>query len=283
VPDAPSSDPIADRWVELEPARGLLRGLSLREVLAYRGVAFALARRDLQAGYKQTVLGMVWLVLSPLASVVVFTLVFGELAGLPSQGIPFPVFVLAGMLLWNYVSWVLGDGAESLVADREMIQKIYYPRILSPAARAITPAIELGVQLALLVVLMAVYGVAPGPQILLAPLVLLVLPVLGVGFSLGFAALNARVRDVSFGVPFLLGLLFYAAPIVYAEDAVDGWIRVLLSLNPMTGVIDAFRWAMLDAPAPPAIDLLGIPTAGVAIAVSLVFFQRAERRIADVV
>lgn len=271
------------RWVELAPATGLLRGLSLREVLQYRGVALALARRDLQAGYKQTVLGVAWLILGPLASVVVFSLVFGQLAGLPSEGIPYPVFVLSAMLLWNYVAWVLEDGASSLVADREMIQKIYYPRILSPIARAIPPVLDTAVQLLLLVVLMVAYGVGPGPQIVVAPLVLLVLPLLGVGLSLGFAALNARVRDVSFAVPFLLGLLFYAAPIVYAESAVSGWVRVLLSLNPMTGLIDSFRWAMLDTAAPPAIDLLGVPVAVVGIAVSLVAFQRAERRIADVV
>lgn len=279
----PAAPDAADRWTELAPASGLLRGLSLREVLEYRGVAVALARRDLQAGYKQTVLGVAWLIVGPLASVVVFTLVFGELAGLPSEGIAFPVFVLSGMVLWNYVSWVLQDGADSLVADREMIQKIYYPRILSPIARAIPPLLELGVQLGILVVLMVVYGVWPGPQVVLVPFVLVLLPIVAVGLSLGFAALNARIRDVAFAVPFLMGLLFYAAPIVYAQDAVDGWVRVLLSLNPMTGLIDAFRWALLDVSPPPAIDLLGIPVAVVGIAVSLVAFQRAERRIADVV
>lgn len=279
----PAAPDAADRWTELAPASGLLRGLSVREVLEYRGVAVALARRDLQAGYKQTVLGVAWLIVGPLASVVVFTLVFGELAGLPSEGIAFPVFVLSGMVLWNYVSWVLQDGADSLVADREMIQKIYYPRILSPIARAIPPLLELGVQLGILVVLMVVYGVWPGPQVVLVPFVLVLLPIVAVGLSLGFAALNARIRDVAFAVPFLMGLLFYAAPIVYAQDAVDGWVRVLLSLNPMTGLIDAFRWALLDVSPPPAIDLLGVPVALAGIAVSLVAFQRAERRIADVV
>lgn len=279
----PAATDAADRWTELAPASGVLRGLSLREVLEYRGVALALARRDLQAGYKQTVLGVAWLIVGPLASVIVFTLVFGELAGLPSEGIPFPVFVLSGMVLWNYVSWVLQDGADSLVADRDMIQKIYYPRILSPIARAIPPLLELAVQLGILVVLMVVYGVWPGPQVVLVPFVLALLPIVAVGLSLGFAALNARIRDVAFAVPFLMGLLFYAAPIVYAQGAVDGWVRVLLSLNPMTGLIDAFRWALLDVSPPPAIDLLGIPVALVGIAVSLVAFQRAERRIADVV
>lgn len=279
----PAATDAADRWTELAPASGVLRGLSVREVLEYRGVALALARRDLQAGYKQTVLGVAWLIVGPLASVIVFTLVFGELAGLPSEGIPFPVFVLSGMVLWNYVSWVLQDGADSLVADRDMIQKIYYPRILSPIARAIPPLLELAVQLGILVVLMVVYGVWPGPQVVLVPFVLALLPIVAVGLSLGFAALNARIRDVAFAVPFLMGLLFYAAPIVYAQDAVDGWVRVLLSLNPMTGLIDAFRWALLDVSPPPAIDLLGIPVALIGIAVSLVAFQRAERRIADVV
>lgn len=288
VPSAPSptqsTGPADDPgWTVLGPSTGLLRGLSPREVLAYRNVATALARRSVKASHKQSALGVAWLVLRPAAAVVAYTLIFGELAGLPTGGLPYPVFVLSGLVAWNYFAAVLGAGAASIVEDRQLIGKIYFPRILSPIATALPRLIDLGVELALLAVLMVAYGVAPTAAILAVPAVLVVLVVLAVGLSLGLAALNVEVRDIGLALPFAISMAFYATPVVYAQDSVGGWLRTALSLNPMTGLVDLFRWATVGASFPPAVDLLSAATGLVGILVSLVVFQQLERRFADVV
>jgi len=270
-------------WTEIRPATGLLRGLSFREVVAYRAVAVALAQRRLKARYKQTATGALWVVFQPLVTVVVFTLVFGDLAGLPSAGIPYPVFVLSGLVLWNFHAASLQGAADSLVEHHELVTKIYFPRLLAPAAAVIPPMVDLAVGLGVLAVAMLLYGVAPGLAVLSLPLWVLAQIVFTAGLGLTFAALNVQYRDVGYGLPFLVQLWLFVTPIIFASSSVDGPLRVVLALNPVTGVVDGFRWAAIGAPAPPAVDLLSLATGLVAVTGSLIYFQRVERRFADVV
>jgi lipopolysaccharide transport system permease protein len=271
VVDQPAQTPAArsaqsSAWTDIRPATGLLRGLSFREVVAYRAVAVALAQRRLKARYKQTATGALWVVFQPLVTVVVFTLVFGDLAGLPSGGIPYPVFVLSGLVLWNFHAASLQGAADSLVEHHELVTKIYFPRLLAPAAAVIPPLVDLAVGLSVLAVAMLLYGVAPGLAVLSIPL-----------------WINVQYRDVGYGLPFLVQLWLFVTPIIFASSSVDGPLRVVLALNPVTGIVDGFRWAAIGAPAPPAVDLLSLATGVAAVAASLVYFQRVERRFADVV
>jgi lipopolysaccharide transport system permease protein len=279
VAPAPEGQP----WTEIRAAKGLLRGLSLREIIAYRFVALALARRAIKARHKQTAVGVLWLVLLPLATVVVFSLVFGRLAGLASEGAPYPVFVLSGLVVWHYFAAVLNAAALSLVQQQELLTKLYFPRVLAPVAAALPPLIDLGVELLVLAGFMAAYGRAPGPQILTLPLWIAALCVIVSGLGLLFAALNVQFRDVGYGLPFLLQLWLFASPVVYATSSVHGLARVVLSLNPVTGIIDGFRWAVIDSPAPRSNDLLSLAVGLVLVVGSLLYFQRVERRLADVV
>ena len=280
--DAPRSDGRSG-WTEIRPATGLLRGLSLREVVAYRAVAAALAQRRLKARYKQTATGALWVVFQPLVTVVVFSLVFGELAGLPSEGIPYPVFVLSGLVVWNFYAGSLQGATDSLVEHQELVTKIYFPRVLAPAAAVIPPLVDMAVGAAVLGIAMLLYGVAPGLALLSIPLWILALITLTAGVGLAFAALNVQFRDVGYGLPFVIQLWLFVTPIIFPSSSVHGELRAVLALNPVTGIVDGFRWAVVGAPAPPAVDLLSIASGVALIAVSLVYFQRVERRFADVV
>ena len=271
------------RVAQIQPATGLLRGLSVRELWAYRDVCLALARRRLKAKYKQTALGVAWVVVQPLATVVVFTFVFGELAGLPSDGIPYVAFVFCALVLWGYFGSVLHHGAQSLVEDRELVTKVYFPRLLAPLAAALPPLIDLAVGLAVLAVVLAVTGVVPDLAVLTAPLWLVLLVVLAAGVASLLAALNVLWRDVGHATTFAVQLWLFLSPVIFPSSEVEGAARTLLALNPMTGIIDGWRWAVAGAPPPPAVDLLSLATGTAVVVVGVVVFQRVERRLADVV
>ena len=273
----------ADRYTEIRPATGLLRGFDLREVWASRQVALTLASRQLKVRYKQTALGIAWVVVQPAVTVVVFTVIFGRLAGLPTEGIPYPVFAVAGVVLWNYVSSSVQSATQRLVQDRELITKIYFPRVLAPLASVLPPLVDLSVGIVIAAVLMAVYGVVPSVAIVLLPLWILAAVLLAFSVGMVFSALHVQYRDIGNLISFLLQLWMFTSPIVFASSSVHGPARTVLSLNPVTGLADGLRWSLLGAPAPPAVDLISLAT-GVAFAVvALVYFQRVERRFADVI
>ena len=270
-----------DEWVEITGRRGLLGSLSLRDLIDHRYVAVALARRSIVARHKQTLVGIALLVALPLTSVVVYSLVFGSLAGLPSEGLPYPVFVLAGLVGWNYFSGGVGAGAWCLVQDQELITKVYFPRLLAVVAAAIPPLLDMALELVVLVVLMIIYGVAPGVALVTLPVWVLALLIVTPGVGMLLAALNVRYRDVGQGLGFIMQTWLFVTPVVFAESSVHGALRVLLSLNPMTGVVDGMRWALVDGPAPPPVDLLSLVTGVVLVAGSLIVFQRSEPTFAD--
>jgi ABC-type polysaccharide/polyol phosphate export permease len=270
-------------WVELRPSTGFFRGLDLAEVWLYREVFRTLVVRDFKARYKQAVFGVAWAVVQPLAGVVLFTFVFSRLAGLPSEGLPYAVFVFAGLSVWNCFSSGVSGASLSLVSDPDLVTKIYFPRILAPAAALAPAVLDMLIALPVLAVTMAVYGVAPGPQILLTPawVALLLLAMLGIG-SL-YAAVNVRYRDVGHAARFLLQLWMFITPVVYSASTVEGAARVALAVNPMTVVVDLARWCLVDTHAPTTIDAVSAGVLVLSVFVGVAYFQRTERRFADLI
>jgi ABC-type polysaccharide/polyol phosphate export permease len=273
----------AARVTWIRPATGVLQGLSLREVWEYRRIALILFRRQLKVRYKQTALGLAWVVIMPLVTVLVFTIVFGHLAGLRSGKIPYPVFVLSGLVLFTYISSAVQGATTRLVDDRDLVTKIYFPRVLAPLASALTPLTDLSVGLVITVIFMAVDSVGVSLAVLLTPLWLVAALVVAFGASMLFSALHVQYRDVGQIIAFVLQLWMFTSPIVYSSSSIHGAARVALALNPVTGLVDGFRWSLLAGPAPPAIDLLSVLTAVLLGACGLLYFQRVERRFADLV
>lgn len=284
----PARPQLADRpddgtgWTEIRPATGLLRGLDVAEAWAYREVALTLAARQIRVRYKQTLLGVGWVVVQPLVAATIFTLVFGRLAGLPSDGLPYAVFVMGGLVLWNYVASTITGATQRLVDDRELITKIYFPRLLAPFAATLAPLIDLGIGLLVLAGVMTAYGTAPGFAVVLVPVWIGGAMLVAFGAGALFSALNVRYRDVGNAIGFVVQSWLFVSPVVFASGSVDGAARVLLALNPVTGLLDGMHWS-LGGTAPPAIDLLSVASALVLLAAGLVYFQRVEREFADVV
>jgi ABC-type polysaccharide/polyol phosphate export permease len=248
-----------------------------RELIGY------LALRDLRLRYRQAVLGVVWVLAQPVASVVVFTLVFSKLAGVNSQGIPYPLFALVGMVTWIYFSSAVLAGNTILVANVSLVTKVYFPRMAAPASALLPPAVDLTASLVLVGGVAVYYGQYPGLRILAVPAWLLLLSITAFGVSLWLSALNVRYRDVQHAVPPVLQLWFFATPVAYPASALTGWAELLYSLNPMVGVVGLGRWVLVGAPWP-WWALAGSTVASCVLCASgLLYFNRAERSFADVI
>jgi lipopolysaccharide transport system permease protein len=269
--------------VRIRPARGWA-GINLREVWAYRELLFYLVWRDVQVRYKQTVIGVAWVVLQPLATAVIFSIIFGNFARMPSDHLPYAVFAMAGLTPWNFFAGALIRGSASLVANANLISKVYFPRLIVPAAGILSGLVDLAVVLVLLFVTMLFFRVAPGPAVLALPLILLITFGMGLGVSLWLSALNVQYRDVGYLTPVLAQMWMYATPVIYASSLIPEKWRWVYALNPMVGVIDGFRWAVLPGrPAP--VTALAFSTAVMVILLvsGALFFRRMEDSFADVV
>jgi len=254
------------------------------EVWAHRELIYFLVWRDLKVRYKQTVLGIAWGVLQPLVTVIIFTVIFGRLAGLPSEGVPYPVFALAALLPWQLFAAAVTGSSNSLVGSASLITKVYFPRLLIPAAAVVSTLADFVVSCLLLAALMVWYRIAPGTGVLLLPLFILQALVLALGIGLWASALNVQYRDVQYVLPFFLQVLLLVSPIAYSASLVpEGPWRALYALNPLVGVIQGFRWALTGAAAPGASAWLsGLVTLALLVG-GLFFFKRMEDRFADVV
>jgi ABC-type polysaccharide/polyol phosphate export permease len=272
----------AQLWTENRPTSGL-RLPRLAELWRYRELVYFLALRDVKARYKQTALGLGWAVLQPLVSVAVVTLVFRRLAHVPSEGIPYPVFALTGFLVWNYFAGIVGDATDSVVANAPLVTKVYLPRLAVPVSAVLPALVSLVPGTFVLVALMLVEGVAPGVALLALPLCALGLLATALGMGLLLAALNVRYRDVGGALGTLIQLWLLASPVAYPTSLLGPSWRWAYAINPMAGVIDAFRWSVLGAPRPgPEI----VVSAGVALLLfvgGLLYFEHQERRFADVI
>jgi ABC-type polysaccharide/polyol phosphate export permease len=248
-----------------------------------REIAWFFALRDLRVRYKQAAIGVLWVVLQPTITVLAFTLVFDRLADVNSQGLPYPVFALAGLLGWTYVSQCISRGSEVLVANTSLITKVYFPRLTAPVASLGPPLIDLLVGLCLFAIISAVYGITPGFSLLLLPLWLGLLAVTAFGPTCFLAALNVRFRDVRQVVPTALQALLFLSPVAYSSASLDGAAQYLYALNPVVGAVELGRFVLAGAPWP---GLVLVISGGVALLLAVSgasFFQRASRTFADVI
>ncbi len=251
------------------------------ELWAYRDVLFMLAVRDVKLRYKQTVLGVVWVVLQPLVAGAIFAVIFGRFAGLPSGDRPYLLFVFAGLLAWQLFAGILQRAGNSLVGEARLITKVYFPRLLIPGAAAAAALVDYAVSLGVMAVLLTWFGVAPGWELMLLPVVTLLTLALAVGISLWVAALNVRYRDFMYALPFLIQVWMYASPVVYGLELIPGRWQAAFTLNPLVGLIEAHRWALLGG----AGSLAWLAGSAIAAAVALGsgtwFFRRVEQDFAD--
>lgn len=249
-----------------------------------REVLFRFGIRDVTLRYRQTALGVVWVLLQPLLTAGVFTVVFGQVAKLPTGGVPYFLFSFAGMLAWNLFSGIVSRSTTSLVSNSALVSKVFFPRILVPLSTAYSALVDFAVSFALLVVLLFAYGVSPGWYVFLLPVwvALVVMIACGLGFVL--SALMVRYRDVQYVVPFLLQLGLYASPIAYAASAIPKKYRLLYDCNPLTWILQEFRWSSLGQSAPPAWQIAGSFAVALAVlAGGALIFEKFERGFADVI
>lgn len=270
------------QWIENRPTRGR-RALPLDELWSYRELVWFLALRDVRTRYKQAVFGGAWAVVEPLAGAAIFTVVFGRLAKLPSDGIPFLVFAFAGFSLWSYFTTSVNTARSSLVKNSALITKVYFPRLAAPFASVLPGLINLGVALVVLAFMMLWVGLAPGVAVVTAPLFLVGAMVVALGTGTLFAALTVQYRDVEQVFGLLLQLWLFATPIAYATSLIQGPWRWVYSLNPMVGVVNGWRWSLLGGPSPGWEDALSAAVGLVLLLLGLSVFQRGERRFADVI
>jgi lipopolysaccharide transport system permease protein len=262
-------------------------GFGLGELWRYRELLLALTWRNVLVRYKQTYLGVAWAIVQPVFFMIVFTLFFGRLAGLQSKthGIPYPIFTYAALLPWTLFAGSLAQSANSLVGNSNLLRKIYFPRLALPLSTVLTALVDFFLAFIVLIGLMVYYGVQPHPaRLLVLPLLLLLTLLIALGVGVWLAALNVQYRDVQFVVPFLVQLWLFATPVVYPANLLHEPLRTIFGLNPMAGVVEGFRWALIDAaPAPGAMLLVSSAVALLVCASGLLVFRRLERSFADVV
>jgi lipopolysaccharide transport system permease protein len=269
--------------IEIRPARGLL-DLELDLAWQFRGLLLVLIGRDLKVLYRQAAFGAAWAILQPVFAVAIFTIVFGYFAKMPTNGVPYPLFAFAAVLPWTYFSEAVRRSSTGLVNESELVRKVFFPRLVIPLGGVIAPMVDFLIGFVVLLLLMAWYGFAPGWQILLVPVLLLIAGALALAVGLWLGPINVRFRDIKHTLPFLIQVWMYATPIVYPLSIVPAEWRWLYSLNPMVGVIEGFRWAVLGQGNP---DGAAMVISAVLIVVllfgGLVFFKKQERSFADLI
>jgi lipopolysaccharide transport system permease protein len=270
----------------VEPPRGW-QGLDLRELWRFRDLLYFLIWRDVKVRYKQTVLGVAWAVLQPLLVMAVFTVFFSKLAGVSSGDLPYPIFAFAGLLPWTFFATAVATAGNSVVGSERLITKVYFPRLTVPFAAVGAAVVDFAVACVLLAVLMVLWGIVPGVGMLVAPFIFGVIFLAAVGVGTLLAALNVAYRDFRYVIPFLVQLWMFATPTVYMQPAAGGseagWVQAILALNPMTGLIAAFRASVLGTPIPWA--ALAVSTVAVfgACLLGCYYFRKVEDTFADVI
>lgn len=276
-------DDASDAYVtDIYPSRGWA-SLDLRALWRYRELVYFLVWRDVKVRYKQTVLGAAWAILQPLLTMVAFSLFFGKLGHMPSDGIPYPLFSLAGLVPWTFFAFGMTESANSLVLSQQLLKKVYFPRLAIPLATVLAGLVDFALAFALLVIAMLWYGIVPGVRLLAVPALVLLALITALGIGLWLAALNVQYRDVRYVIPFLTQLWLLATPIAYPSSLLPGPWRLVYAINPMVGVVDGFRWALLGARPPGATIVLSSVVALVLCFTGAMYFRRMERTFADVV
>jgi len=265
------------------PPVGLAR-LELTELIEYRELIAFLIWRDIKVRYKQTTLGVLWAWLQPVLTMILFTVVFGRLAQLPSDGLPYPIFTLAALLPWQLFSSALTGSANSLVGSGGLITKVYFPRLIVPLAAVLATLADFAVSFVVLLAMMAYYRIAPTANIIYLPLFILLALTASFAVGLWCSALNVRYRDVQYVMPFVMQVWLLASPVGYSASIVKAPVaRIVFGLNPMTGVIQGFRWSLLNGAHPGWLIVPSVAIVGVLLVSGLLFFKRMEQSFADVI
>jgi len=257
--------------------------VDLKELWAYRELVTSFTLRDIKLRYKQTGLGIAWAVLQPVLTMVIFTVFFGGLAKIPSDGVPYPLFVLAALLPWTLFAEGLTRSTTSMVTNANIMTKVYFPRLIMPLSSIISPLVDFAVSFLILIAMMVYYGFMPTLNILFLPVFLLLALATALGVGLWLSALNVKYRDFQYTVPFLIQIWMFASPVVYASSLVPESMRMWYGLNPMAGVIEGFRWALLGTGAPNAMVLVSVGMVIVLLVSGMFYFRRMEQYYADIV
>jgi lipopolysaccharide transport system permease protein len=269
--------------VVVEPPHGW-QALSVSELWHYRELLYFFAWRDVKVRYKQTAIGATWAILQPLLGMAAFSVIFGRLIGVPSDGIPYALFSYAALVPWTFFATALNRSGASLVAEAHVISRVYFPRLVVPISAVLATAVDFGVTFVILLCMLPLFGVVPGLPTLALPLIFIVLLVAVLGVGLWLCALNVKYRDVAHVIPFLTQFWLFVTPVAYPSSIIPEQWRLVYALNPMVGVIEGFRWALLGTPIP-SIQVM-IASTGTALALligGLVYFHRVEDEFADVV
>jgi len=267
----------------LRPSTGFLR-LKLRDLWEYRELLYFLVWRDIKVRYKQTALGAAWAILQPVMTMVVFSIFFGRLAKVPSDGVPYPIFAYVALLPWQLFAFSLSESSNSLVASQNLITKVYFPRLVIPISSVLAGLVDFGIAFVILLGMMLYYGIVPTAAMALLPLFLLFAVVTALSVGLWLSALNVKYRDVRYTIPFLTQFWMFATPVAYPSSLVPAKWRALYGLNPMAGVVEGFRWALLGkSHAPGPLLLVSIVAVVVLLFGGLRYFKKTESTFADVV
>lgn len=267
----------------IEPSSGFV-SLRIGELWSYRELLYFLIWRDVKVRYKQTALGVAWAVIQPVMTMVVFSVFFGKLAKMPSDGVPYPIFAFAALVPWTLFSNGLTLGTNSLVGSSHLIKKVYFPRLIIPTATVLAGVVDFLVALGVLIILMAIYGIAPTVNTLWLPAFLVLTLISSLGVSLWLSALNVGYRDIKYVIPFLTQIWMFATPIAYSSSLLSETWRTVYGINPMVGVVEGFRWALLGTDTKPGFMILVSAVAAVLLLLSGAFyFRRMEKTFADIV
>jgi lipopolysaccharide transport system permease protein len=267
----------------IAPARGWVP-IRLRELWEYRELLYFLVWREVKIRYKQTVLGVAWAVIQPVFTMIVFTVVFSHFGKLPSDGLPYPVFAFCALLPWQLFAFALSESSNSVVANQRLITKVYFPRLIMPMAAVCVGLVDFCVSFCVLIGLLCYYGIVPGAAVWTVPLWALLAVVTALGVGLWMSALNVKYRDVRYTLPFLTQIWMFATPVAYSMSLVPPTWRPFYALNPMVGVVEGFRWALLGQAGSPGLSVgISLAVVGTLLVSGLFYFRRMERTFADIV
>jgi len=269
--------------IQIEPSKGWVF-LKLHDLWEYRELLYFLAWRDIKVRYKQTVLGAAWAIIQPFSTMVVFSIFFGRLAKMPSDGIPYPIFAYCALLPWSYFAGALDRAGNSLVGSANLVTKVYLPRLILPLSATMAGLLDLAIAFVVLIAMMIFYGITPTSAVWTLPFFLLLALATSLGVGLWLSALNVQYRDVRYTIPFLTQFWLFASPVAYPSSLVPEQWRVLYGLNPMAGVIEGFRWALLGKGSGPGPMLaVSVLVTAVLLVSGAYYFRRMEKTFADVV
>ena len=262
---------------------GKWEGIDFQELKDYRDLFFFLVWRDIKVLYAQTIMGFAWAILNPLIQIVIFSIIFGKVAKLDTDGIPYVLFSTVAIIPWTYMSEAMSKASQSLVAGQSMLGKVYFPRVLFPITPVLAKLVDFSISLLLLIAVMIYYEVPPTWNVLLLPFLILLMMIIPAGIGLWLSALSIRFRDVKFAMPFLIRMLIYSAPILYTASSIPDGYRLIYSLNPIVAVIEGFRACLLGTEIPWQFILPGTIVAVILLITGAIYFRKMERVFVDVI